>query len=408
MNRRCAALWAAAVFGSTALGHGCAVSFKDYPVGDLGSGGVATQSGGSTGLGAAGTGTDASVGGRDGSAGGPGGSSAGAGAGGAGTGGAGTGGAGTGGAGTGGGTGGSLPDGSTAGCGPAAPSCQGGLLCGSGDDCCATVRIPGGSFNRGGNATYPATVGDFCLDTYEVTVGRFRAFVQAYDAWYAGGQRPAVNDGEVRSGDGTGWKQPFESNLPSTAAGFLTASRLLCDSVFQTWPASDAGTKNDTLPINCVSWFEAYAFCIWDGGRLPTDAEFEYAAGHGSENRKYPWGSAPYDSTRATYDCTHGGVGSCTFSDIVPVGSKPAGNGFWGQADLAGSMAEWVRDNYVSPYSITNCDNCVCDVNPANSRSVRGGSFYLGTDSIQVAYRNEFTPWGNDNDTGFRCARRAP
>ena len=51
-------------------------------------------------------------------------------------------------------------------------------------------------------------------------------------------------------------------------------------------------SQNDNLPVSCVSWTEAYAFCIWDGGFLPSDAEWGYAAAGGSAQREFPWGSA--------------------------------------------------------------------------------------------------------------------
>ncbi len=103
----------------------------------------------------------------------------------------------------------------------------------------------------------------------------------------------------------------------------------------------------ENLPINCVTWYEAYAFCIWDGGFLPSAAEWEYAAAGGSEQREYPWGSAApaKDSRYAIYDCDYGDAGSCAgIGNIAPVGTATLGAGLWLQLDLAGSVSEWNLD----------------------------------------------------------------
>jgi|SRR5580704_4705762 sulfatase modifying factor 1 len=81
-----------------------------------------------------------------------------------------------------------------------------------------------------------------------------------------------------------GWGPSDDANVSPTDAHLSSCSPAA------TWTPSPSGSEN--LPINCVDWAEAYAFCIWDGGFLPSDAEWEYAAAGGSEQREYPWGSA--------------------------------------------------------------------------------------------------------------------
>jgi formylglycine-generating enzyme required for sulfatase activity len=147
-----------------------------------------------------------------------------------------------------------------------------------------------------------------------------------------------------------------------------------------------------------LSWYEAFAFCIWDGGRLPTEAEFEYAATGGEENRVYPWGAAVPDATRAVYNG----------ATLVVVGSKPAGAGRYGQLDLAGSLWEWVLDLY-APYG-TSCDDCA-NLTTGTTRVLRGPSF-SNTDLAAVTglraanrYQDGRDPALHLNTTGVRCAR---
>ncbi len=226
-----------------------------------------------------------------------------------------------------------------------APSCDALATTCAGESCCTTIALPGGSIRVGrsdsGNDSCPmnalcrdnespeheATVDGFSLDKYAVTVGRFRQFVAAWeDNW-----RPAAGDGAHPSVPGSGWDPSWSDALPGDLRGSLSCAG------WATW--SDEPGFSEDLPISCVSWYQAHAFCIWDGGRLPTEAEHEFAAAGGDENRLYPWGGATPDETRAVFD----DLGNY---EIQGVGSLPDGAGRWGHLDLAGNMSQWAFDCY--------------------------------------------------------------
>src|SRR5262249_51625026 len=133
-----------------------------------------------------------------------------------------------------------------------------------------------------------------------------------------------------------------------------------CDATNQSW--TDAPGANEALPINCITWFEAFAFCAWDGGYLATEAEWNYAAAAGSEQRAYPWSRPPSD---LTINCSYANYNNGTTACVNPpagganrVGSEPYGDGKWGQADLGGNVYEWILDGYADPFSIDPCDDC--------------------------------------------------
>jgi sulfatase modifying factor 1 len=275
--------------------------------------------------------------------------------------------------------------------------------------------VTGGTFYRSYDGVtftdqgYPATVSDFRLDKFEVTVGRFRNFVAA---WVAGwrpllgvGKHTHLNDGRglTAAGGGyeAGWDAAWTIAFATTSAEWAT--NLACNPDSTTWtPVADA---NETRPINCINWYEAYAFCIWDGGFLASEAEWNYAAAGGSEQRVYPWGATVpgADATLAVYGCYYAGTGSCSgIQSIAPVGSAPLGNGKYGQADLAGNMWEWnldVRATYVN-----TCDDCA-KVTTSGGRARRGGSYLHDATYLPASVRFSSDPTERSIRNGARCGR---
>lgn len=298
---------------------------------------------------------------------------------------------------------------------PAVPtSCQPDITCG-GTSCCAQVSFPGGSFELGrsedngapdyfpsGSANelpeHSATVAAFSLDRFEVTVGRFRQFVASYD-----GTPPPAGRGAVSGQPQTGWQSEWNAELPLTRAQLEQALDCnLVGSNTATW--TDLPEGNESRPINCVHWYIAYAFCIWDGGRLPTEAEWEYAAS-GTSDRLYPWGVPAPAATRSSYDCFNENDG-CDVTDVVDVFALPLGETPDGLANMAGNVSEWVRDHYTASfYNSGPCVNCV-NLASVPQRVRRGGSFAGGSGDLRTTSRGggSTAPYTAE-DTGFRCAR---
>ena len=242
-----------------------------------------------------------------------------------------------------------------------------------------------------GNTSYPATVSTFRLDKYEVTVGRFRAFVNAGKGTQA--SPPVSGAGAHAAIAGSGWNMSWNTSLTADKAALIAAVK--CSASYQTW--TDTPGANEARPMNCITWYEAMAFCIWDGGYLPTEAEWNYAATGGSEQRAYPWsspaGSPSIDATRANYSPSSG---------TTPAGAKSAGDGRWGQSDLAGNVLEWTldwNDTYVTP-----CADCAL-VGSGTDRVFRGGCFLDGAPGLRAGRRDYITPALRHYITGVRCAR---
>jgi formylglycine-generating enzyme required for sulfatase activity len=308
--------------------------------------------------------------------------------------------------------------------------------CGGGDgggneSCCTSLEVTGGNFYRtytndgdgGGGEADPASVTGFRLDKYEVTVGRFRQFVNAVlppdggAGWLplaGSGKHTHLNGGlglvNVGADAGTtdaaiayetGWGASDNSNIAPTNSNLGSCP------VYGTW-TNTVGSQ-ETLPINCVNWWEAYAFCIWDGGFLPSEAEWEYAAAGGSQQREYPWGStAPGTSSQyAIYACYYpSGSSFCGGMDIASVGYATQGAGLWGQLDLAGNVWEWNLDWYMYLGSYPNpCTDCAHLTNTPPIRVYRGGSFDNPLGFLMPPQRDYDTPTSRFDTVGFRCAR---
>lgn len=218
------------------------------------------------------------------------------------------------------------------------------------------VRIPGGEFRMGHAAededaqpVHSVVVGAFWLGRYEVTCAEYGRFLRAI-----GHPEPAS------------WSNP-------------------------------RFTKPDQ-PVIGVSWADAAAFSAWAGGRLPTEAEWEFAA-RGTDGRVYPWGSALPDKTRSS---SHLDVG---FGATVSVGSAKEGVSPFGLYDMAGNAYEWCADWYDPGYYARSPRENPPGPPTGEQRVIRGGAWISLPDAVRATARGHFPPGGRSSLIGFRLAR---
>jgi sulfatase modifying factor 1 len=306
-------------------------------------------------------------------------------------------------------------NGSSAAAEQANPSCAAELICADGLSCCHRLDVPGGTFSMGRSVSgsdacpegvtcynldlpeHSAKVSTFALDAFETTVGRFRVFVQHLETHP--GWQPATGAGRHPLIPKSGWNEGRSATLPSSDD---LKAHLKCYTPHQTWTTSPGANENK--PINCINWYEAFAFCAWDGGRLPTEAEWEYAAAGGAENRLYPWGDTIVDCEHANVDLGLHCAGSSVAP--LPVGQTRKGNGRWGHRDLTGNVWEWVLD-LNGDYTNDACLDCA-DLSEGNYHVCRGGCFGSFIETFLVTMRGFDAEGAAYNGMGVRCARDVP
>jgi len=303
------------------------------------------------------------------------------------------------------------------------------------------VLVPGGSFTMGASDAraypdeyppHPVTVSAFWLDRHEVTNEQFAAFVAA-TGYVTTAERP-IDWEEMAKNAPPGTPRPPEDMLQPGALVFRqTRGAVPLQDHTQWWawtpgaswrhpegPGSDLrGRENH--PVVQVSWDDAQAYAAWAGKRLPTEAEWEWAARGGLEAAVYPWGSEglTHGKPKANYwegDFPYRNSEDDGYTLLAPVGQY-APNGY-GLYDMAGNVWEWCQDWYHPEYyrqvsaGVVNPRGPARGYDPAEpllpKRILRGGSF-LCNDAYcagyRVAARMKSSPDSGLQHSGFRCAR---
>ena len=229
------------------------------------------------------------------------------------------------------------------------------------------VSITGGPFSMGtdeGEAVeappHDVTLGDFEIARTETTVGQYRACVDA----------------------------------GACTAPTITDER--CN-----W---DSGRGHDH-PQNCLLWREAHAFCAFVGGRLPSEAEWEFAAQSRGRDILYPWGDTPPTCSLVVMDLD--GVPGCGTEYTMTGCSISAGNTDQGLCDMAGNVWEWVEDDWHWDYVGAPTDGSAWVGEPRSPSLVfRGGSFAADAYRMRTTCRNGTDPFAAGLiSIGFRCTR---
>ena len=252
------------------------------------------------------------------------------------------------------------------------------------------VRIPAGTFEMGSTDAFAdddeqpvhtVHLDAFYMDEYEVTNAQFKAFVDANPQWQ---------------------KDKIEDRFRDAAWGVYLAP----------WTGTDYPAGKADHPVGNVSWYAAMAYAEWAGKRLPTEAEWEYAARGGLAGKKYPWG----DTFSPHADANDRSWGIRT----TPVGAYAANR--YGLYDMAGNVWEWCLDKYDADfYAESDSRNPISgermlrwildnfrlsSMLPDSFRVVlRGGSWGNSARGLRVANRGRDTPTNTSGYYGFRCAR---
>lgn len=250
--------------------------------------------------------------------------------------------------------------------------------------------VPGGRFTMGTDSTDLPIIADefgvplqlllperpqrsvdvepFYLDVDDVTNAEFLQFVQAKSEWSGGGADTALHNGRYL--EHWGPEGPSEDDLDR--------------------------------PVTFVTWYAAVAYCQWRGRRLPTETEWEFAAGGGAPDPMFPWGSDPPSDELVSWSAD--GI-----DEPVPVASYPP-NGF-GLYDMAGNVWKFLADEWRDSHEGELLRPGGLDPDTAaavtSRRVVRGGSWGAAAVNLRVRYRDSHRPHDAREMVGFRCALSA-
>lgn len=305
------------------------------------------------------------------------------------------------------------------------------------------VFIPGGTYMMGGDneqaspdelPKHKVTVDGFWMDITEVTNQQFARFVKETGYITTAEQKPEWE--ELKKSVPPGTPKPDDSQLVPASMIFLSANEQVNLNDYSQWWKWEIGanwrqphgTKSDikgkeNYPVVHISYYDALAYCKWAGKRLPTEAEWEWAARGNLTDNIYPWGNEPIEKGIPKANTWNGEFPSennqwDNYFYAAPVKSfRPNGYGLY---DMAGNVWEWCSDWYHAGYyeTVNNPEGIVNPQGPskgydpeepyAQKRAMRGGSF-LCNDSycsgFRVARRMKTTPDSSMEHLGFRCVK---
>ncbi|PWU01173.1 MAG: formylglycine-generating enzyme family protein [Terriglobia bacterium] len=252
------------------------------------------------------------------------------------------------------------------------------------------------------------------LLVYRLTTGRSGAKVKtnARDAlsyvWIAPGEFWMG----ATPGDSDGDKSELPRHRVKLTKGFWIGQTLVTAAAYNRFlqqhpertrppaPRFNPGWSKDDHPAVNVNWYDASAYCEWIGGRLPAEAEWEFAARAGKDGLKFPWGSeiAPAKANYRESD----------WKGTSPVRNYPPNA--WGLYDMAGNAWEWVADWYAEGYyatlpSANPAENPSGPGQPTGLRATRGGAWSRAASFLRAAQRGRTGPESRFADIGFRCVQ---
>jgi formylglycine-generating enzyme required for sulfatase activity len=282
------------------------------------------------------------------------------------------------------------------------------------------ISLPGGTFLMGTEDSegFPAdgegpvravTLDPFRIDIHPVTNNVFWRFIAA--------------TGYKTDAERFGWSFVFWSHIPKEKFARLVEDTVAgahwwCRVPGAKWdapegPGSDVSNMGDH-PVVHVSWADAQAYCAWSGQRLPTEAEWEYAARGGLEQKLYPWGDKLRPNGEYRCNIWQGifpnyDTGEDGYAGTSPVDAYPP-NPF-GLYSITGNTWEWCSDWFSATFHRT-----ATRVNPKGpskgmSRVMKGGSFLChrsGCNRYRVGARSSNTPDSSTSNLGFRCVLQSP
>lgn len=307
------------------------------------------------------------------------------------------------------------------------------------------VMIPAGEFmmgaadDEGRQDEYPrhkVKVHSFWMDVHEVTNAQFEKFVMATGYITTAERKP--DWGELKKQLPAGTPKPDDSQLVASSLVFTPPDHpISLNDVSQWWswtpgadwkhpqgPGSTIKDKDD-YPVVHISWDDAGAFCKWAGKRLPSEAEWEWAARGGLKDNKYPWGNEEVEAGKPKANTWQGrfpdrNMNKDNYYNTAPVKSFVPNN--YGLYDMAGNVWEWCNDWYRPDYyqqlknqSVKNPKGPSESYDPMEptvpKRVVRGGSFLCNAvycKGYRVTSRMKTSPDTGLEHTGFRCVKDIP